>query len=606
VASHSTHSRTNSAGITNPLPATRKMTVIAQDPKVLKAPGKILMATVDVPAEDLAAGPIGYRVQVVDFDATNGTYYGAHTLPESFEKEPLAWQEGRKSLLDDYRFHAQNVYALVMRTLARFEFALGRRVGWQFEVHQIKVAPHGMEDANAFYTRAEEGLILGYFAGLKKHQVFTCLSHDVVVHETTHALVDGLRRRYLDPSGPDQAAFHEGIADVVALLSVFSQVELVETLLRRNLRKRKGVPKGFLHASDLSASVLRDSVLFGLAEEMGQELETVRGGALRQSAKLWPPDPKWIDSDEFQEPHRRGELFVAAVINGFIDAWTERLHKAKAPDQTLLSARRAAEEGSDIAEILATMWIRGLDYMPPVHVVFGDALSAALTADNEVRPDDSRYRLREKMLKSFKGYGIAPISARKDPAGTWDPAPANLSYDRVRFESMRFDADEVFRFMWDNRGKDKLDLGKGDVYTKVLSVRPCVRRGFDGFILHETVAEYYQVAQLTPQELSSRGVKLPDDYLASLVALRKQEQDSADLPRTAIYGGGVLVFDEYGKLKFHISNKLFSDSQTRRLEYLWSSGQLQPSAEGRRTASSQLADLHRARALDTSSHREEW
>jgi hypothetical protein len=37
-----------------------------------------------------------------------------------------------------------------------------------------------------------------------------------------------------------------------------------------------------------------------------------------------------------------------------------------------------------------------------------------------------------------------------------------------------------------------------------------------------------------------------------------------------LYGGGALIFDEYGRLKFHVRNKILnSDRQTRRLRYLW-------------------------------------
>ena len=222
-------------------PVARFLSVIAQDPGV-DLNGNILMSKVRVPREVLEPGPIGYRVQVVDYDATASHFYGSHVLPESFERQPTAWVRGRRGIEADYRFHAQNVYALVMKTLARFEYALVRRVGWAFRTHQLKVAPHGMLDANAFYSRDAEGLVFGYFPGLDGGTVYTCLSHDVVVHETTHALLDALRERYLDPSSPDQAAFHEGFADVIALLSVFAQQELVHELLRRGRNRR--VPPG--------------------------------------------------------------------------------------------------------------------------------------------------------------------------------------------------------------------------------------------------------------------------------------------------------------------------------------------------------------------------
>src|SRR5688572_8605947 len=119
--------QTSIVGRRHPPPkATREMTVIAQDPSVRTADGKrIVMSKVAVPAEILAAGPRGYRVHVIDYDSTTGRYHGEHVLPATYEDEPAAWKTGAPSILDDYRFHAQNVYALVMKTLARFEFALG-------------------------------------------------------------------------------------------------------------------------------------------------------------------------------------------------------------------------------------------------------------------------------------------------------------------------------------------------------------------------------------------------------------------------------------------------------------------------------------------------
>ena len=90
-----------------------------------------------------------------------------------------------RELLRNSEFHAWMTYGVIMKTLARFEFAMGRRIGWSFPGHQIKVSPHGFNDANAFYSDRAQGLFFGYFPSLdRKKIVFTCLSHEIVVHET--------------------------------------------------------------------------------------------------------------------------------------------------------------------------------------------------------------------------------------------------------------------------------------------------------------------------------------------------------------------------------------------------------------------------------------
>jgi hypothetical protein len=599
----------------------RQMTVIAQDPCVRSRgkTGPILMARISVPAEDLIPGPIGYRLQIVDYDSTIGRFNDAHTLPRSLADEPPEWWAGNLNILKDYRFHAQNVYALVMKTLARFQFALGRRVGWSFKTHQLKVAPHGMLDANAFYSPRDEGLVFGYFLGKSGTTVYTCLSHDVVVHETAHALIDALRERYLDPSSADQAAFHEGLADVVALLSVFSQPELTAQLLSLS-RASSDAPKALISKKRLSADALKQSALFGLAEQMGEEIQGSRGGALRHSASL-SLTPAHLTEAQFMEPHRRGEILCAAVMNGFINAWAARISSSEVPGQKFHPIVKVAEEGADIADALATMWIRALDYMPPVHLEFRDALSAALTADLEMRPDDTRFDLRKHIIDAFGSLGILPASAgRRGSAGAWERGPGKLRYDRVRFESMRSDKDEVFRFLRDNHRP--LEIRPG-AYTEVLSVRPCARTGLDGFTLHETVAEYYQVARLTPGELGKKKITAPKEYLEALrkekkasIQRRRRQLAAAVRPEgsdagneasdtddgdvvTPLYGGGVLIFDEYGRLKYHVRNDVFGRKrQGKRLKYLWETGQLELRRDEARLRPERLSTIHRLRALD--------
>lgn len=564
-----------------PPPRKRRLTVIAQDPQI-RFEGQILRAQVEIPAEELRPGPWGYRVQVIDYDVSTDVFY--KPLELGLDADPYAGADD-DTLLNDPGFHAQNVYALVMRTLARFELALGRRVSWSFKSHQLQAVPHAFADANAFYSKDEHALLFGYFPGRKGGMVFTCLSHDVIVHETTHALLDGLRERYNDPSSPDQAAFHEGFSDVVALLSVFSLPKVAEVVIDLT---SPAADRGRVAVASVTAERLRASGLMGLAEQMGREMGTVRGDALRRSVSLLP-SPDYYEQgpfEEYGEPHRRGEILVAAMMNAFLEVWARRIARLGELRGGGLDRGLVVEEGATIADTLLTMSIRALDYAPSVDIQFGDFLSALLTSDREARPDDARYELRHILLESFKAYGVKPASD-VGGQGIWKPAPGPLRYDRIHFESMQRDPDEVFRFVWENR--KKLDLCD-EAYTQVYSVRPCLRVGPDGFVLRETVAELVQVLEVRARELASYRIRKPAGMPGS------QE--------VRIYGGAALIFDEYGHLKYHVHNNVLNARrQSERLDYLWQSGFYKDGSSAFR----RLSSLHRQRATGISArHPEEW
>ena len=561
---------------TFPRAPTRSLTIIAQDPSVRDKKGNILRAHIRIPNERLFPGPLGHRVKVVDYDVSSKKLY--KPLLKGLEGDPFA-AASDEELLSNPQFHSQNVYAIVMRILARFEFALGRRVSWSFRGHQLHVVPHAFADANAFYSKKDWGLFFGYFRADGK-VVFSCLSHDVVAHETTHALVDGLRERYTDPSSPDQAGFHEGFADIVALLSVFSLKEVVPTLLGRRSRSSRST----ISRSDLTLARLQDSVLVGLAEEMGQALSTVRGDALRKSVRL-KPSAAYFKLEEFEEPHRRGEVLVAAVLNTFLEIWLRRLKPLLDLHGGEIRRERVVEEGSSAADHLLTMCIRALDYTPPTNIEFGDFLSALLTADREIQPDDSKYDYRKTLRRVFQSYGIVPASRGAD--GIWEPPEGDLDYTETHFESMQRDPDEVFRFAWENR----IVLGLcEDAFSRVLSVRPCMRVSPDGFYLRETVADYLQILTVDASELRSLKITKPPDM--------------PDWTSITLYGGGALLFDEYGRLKYHVRNSILNpERQSRRLGYLWKYGFFGADS----AALQEFSALHRSRMLGVPpSAPEEW
>ncbi|MDB5397402.1 MAG: hypothetical protein JWM91_4908 [Rhodospirillales bacterium] len=566
----------NVAGTRHSLRTTRRLTILAQDPAV-KRGGELVRAQVEVPAEQLLPGPCGYRINVVDYDASTNTLYQQLDLSSALVEEDDPYREvPDETLLADPRFHAQNVYAIAIRILARFEFALGRRVPWGCAGHQLHLVPHAAADPNAFYSREDRSIFFGYFRALvgeAETTVCTCLSHDVIAHETTHAILDGLRAGLLEPSLPDQAAFHEGFADVVALLSIFSLPEIVSTLLPGD------DTEGLIAVDQLTPEVLRQTALFGLAKQVGEALSRVRGEPLRRSITI-PQGHNYLDDPDYAEEHVRGELVVAAMLNAFLDIWVGRLARIGTMRAGFKDRSLVVEEGARAADHLLTMAIRAIDYCPPVDLSFSDYLSALLTVDREVVPDD-KYGYRDALLRNFRGYGIEPRSTGAD--GSWSRCDREFVYSRTHFDSMLRDREEVFRFVWENRTPLELsDLG----YIDIQSVRPSIRIAPDGFILRETIVEYVQRLTLTAKELAS-------DFKVTM---------PTELPgwrRVSILGGGTIVFDEYGQVKYQIANHLLLSRadrlrQSQRIAHLFAGGYFDQPPDPR----SRFALMHMNRTME--------
>lgn len=531
----------------------RDLTILAQDPNV-QVDGKPLWSTITLPCEPLLPGPCGARIKIVDYDASQDRYYQPLDGGYEADGEPLDpfAKTTSAARLRDPRFHQQNVYAVAMRILCRFETALGRRVNFGFNGHQLHIAPHAFAEANAYYSRESRSLCFGYFPDDDNRMVFTCLSHDIVAHETTHALLDGLRPRYIDPSSPDQGGFHEGFSDIVALLSILSDKRIVEAVLTKE--KVMASDQKLVAKKGLSADELRKSTLLGLAQCMGSPLPNGSASALRQSAKI-KPDPRWLEDPEFAGPHRRGEILVAAVLNAFIEVWRHRIKGLGEITKGYLDAARVVEEGATAASHLLTMCIRALDYAPPTDLQFSDYLSALLTADRETVPDDSQYEYRGTIRKCFADWGIEPTS-QPDGDGCWQAFDEPADHGNIRFESLQRNADEAFRFIWQNAAALRLNT---DAYTYVTGVRPIARVAPDGLIVRETVVDFMQILSVRSDELHDLNLEKPPQM--------------PEFRQVRLYGGAVLVFDEYGQLKFSVGNGVLNTArQQKRLDHLAENG----------------------------------
>lgn len=407
-------------------PAFRKLRAYAFDPSLsLQLDTAVINdITYKVPWESLTAGPVGEYVEVVDYDPSSGCFYQPVDLNDMY----VLAQDGLEPSESNPQFHQQMVYAVAMTTIKNFERALGRKILWSpyqnnddktDYVKRLRIYPHALREPNAYYSPLKKSVLFGYFSSMNDQRgamlpgatVYTCLSHDIIAHEVTHALLDGMHRRYVEATHKDSLAFHEAFADIVALFQHFTFPEV----LRSQISKTRG---------DLAS----ENLLGQLAQEFGKAIGHY--GSLRDALGYYDETKeRWIpqkpDPTEYltvNEPHDRGSILVATVFDIFSSIYKKRVADLKRlasggsgilPEGALHPdlVNRMAKEASKTAGHILNMCVRALDYCPPMDINFGDYLRALVTSDFDLVDEDS-WDYRIGIIEAFQKRGIYPAELK--------------------------------------------------------------------------------------------------------------------------------------------------------------------------------------------------
>lgn len=423
-------------------PIYRPLRIFALDPSASVLDGAI--AVIGVPYEPLEPGPTGKLIRVID----DGFSAEPPTEPLDLEDKRLLVSQGRAPSVTEPWFRAQMAYAVCSTTYAVFRRALGREVTWGFDrggdrkknpdANRLIVRSCLENTKNAFYDPSRGELRLGAFTAsdstigrnVDRGRVCTALIHDVVVHEMSHALLDGLRARFTYPSNPDVLAFHEAFADIVAIFQRFTYRDVVRAAIDEARGELGGV-----------------SVLTQIGKQFA---ETANFGSALRSAAL-DETRKYGDATE---PHRRGEVLVAAVYKAFSIVYQRKatpyirlatngtgvLPPGRIPD---LLADQLATLAAKLARHFLSICIRAIDYCPPVDITFGEYLRAVITADSDLVADDP-WAYREAWVDGFRWYGIKPrdVVALTQDALKWRGPDRPVPHvPRLAFAELRFNGD---------------------------------------------------------------------------------------------------------------------------------------------------------------------
>jgi hypothetical protein len=543
-------------------PVYRPLRIYALDPAASIRDGAL--SIVNVPYEPIEIGPQGPRgaiLEIIDDPRTDLANQETVDLDDKF----LLMQEGRLPSPEDARFRQQMVYAVCTTTYAAFRQALGRDVAWGFRHpaasgngSRLRVRVSVPELENAFYDRSRGEICFGSFSAggavagrnVPGGHISLCLSHDVVVHEMSHALLDGLRSHFLYPSNLDVLAFHEAFADLIAVFQRFTYEDVVRAAIRAS--------RGDVSSATLLTNI---AVQFAQATSTSSALRSAVGGT----------NSRYEDAIE---PHNRGELLVVSVFEAFTTIFNRKtlplLRLATDGSGVLpegeisdVLAAQLTERACKLASQFLTICIRAIDYCPPVDITFGEFLRAVITADADVVPHDE-FGYREAWIDAFAKRHIYPgnVPSLSETALRWRapqaviPLEPELSFARLQFngdpgraasidEIMRqanafgqLAADRDFRVEFGLSGPEDSALEGDEVCLPVVeSIRSSRRVGPSGQIVFDLVAEITQ----------RRIVKARDGN-----------------PGFDFYGGATAIIDPKGGVRFVIRKSVLDGERLRR------------------------------------------
>jgi hypothetical protein len=548
-------------------PTTRRLRIFAVDPAALVRDGKY--ATIEIPWEPLQPGPVGTLFAVETDDPDRGD----RKPPADLDNIKVLLSNGIAPSDSNREFHSQMVYGVASVVHRSFRRALGRQIPWPFPPHggvsRLRIRPFAREQQNAWYDPNEGTLNFGYFPAaenpfdrtLPRGTVYTALSHDIVCHEMTHAMLDALRANFAMQTSNDMSGFHEGFSDLVALFHHFQHRDALRSAMARC--------RGDIRKSQYLSSIGQQ---FGRATGSPEALRSAANEKLRY-------DPKLL-------PHQMGELLMAAVYDAFCTVYdrktasimrlatggTGRLPEGELPEALV---EVLASRAHNLANEFLMMLIRAVDYLPPADVRLGEYLRAIISADSALVPDDP-WNYREALIDSFRQRGIYPrdVDSLNEDSLLWLPPGGDAALGPVRalsFKEICFQGDpgtpvtvgeqiaqacELGEFVTANpdcRDKCLAEFGlvvdgdarlEGDRVTlpQIESVRTLRRVGPDGQTIFDTVAEILQVRTVRPRD---------------------------GKPGFDIYGGCTVILDSRGNVRSVIRKSVVGERRIdRRLDYL--------------------------------------
>lgn len=278
---------------------------------------------------------------------------------------------------DTEQFDAIHTFTVVRQTLTMYQRALAAGgdaapLPWQWNsgsnTAALHVFPHGLANVmNAYYSRNEHALKFGDFIDDNSGQrIYTCRSLDIVSHEAGHAVLDGLKPRWLQSNNPPQTGgLHEAFGDLSAIFLTLSQLDQVEAIIAQT--------KADLHDK---------TFLSDMAEQFGL--------ALGQPNGLRNADNDLKLSEAGNEVHAISQVFTGAVYDILADIFSFERRPGAEDDAAVLHR---------VGDYLRGLVLRALIAAPDIAATYADvANQMLLIAGADGKPEQYGVFIRNRFV----------------------------------------------------------------------------------------------------------------------------------------------------------------------------------------------------------------
>lgn len=423
-----------------------KVNLFPQDPCVDKAP-----ATVEMEPGNLGINLDGKRFKGLERE--DGLLHSPVISPDA--EGNLTYDPAMQNT-----YVHVNAFAGAVKTLEMVESCLGHKVKWHSGLEQLPIEARSEEGRSEYdQHNGKEAIRFGYSID-KPAAAHDGYSFDSVAHETSHAIIDGLRpyfdrdeeddrfftyeqiKTYPESNSHEYRAFNESLADCTSLLGMLG-IEENRTQIAQETGGDLGKESRLSRFSEHRAHDGDNTSEISGVRDFINDFKYVP----IDDPSLWSPSGP---DDLSIEPHSFSRIFSGAIYDIFRGLYERSVHKLAPdgiPDTAVITG--ALKEARDV---LAPIFFKAIDFSAPSGINYKSAALCMMKADALLNKGQNR----DLLARVFQDRKIISES----DLGTIEPKDATI---RLRMDRIPGTEKQALRFLRGHRARLKeMGLNAGD------------------------------------------------------------------------------------------------------------------------------------------------